>query len=369
MLREQVYIFAQLYRKGVQLSGIVYLHPITKNRVSGSSARNFRMLEKLCGPEGIPNIVLLSTMWDQIAPNSEEYWKACDREKELVNDEKFWGSMCKGGSKVRRFTGDKSSAMVVVDLLATNSSSRPPVKFQIQRELVDEGRDLLETSAARQIMAYLDGVLTKTQHDLEERATVGMPEEMETREELLGRRRDTEEAIFRLKTRNEDFYEENRTRFSTLLENAVQDQKKLRDMVEKWRLQCAKFEADNIADGESYLRELDGRQMNHKTRGKESQTRKEFELRNLEEQKRIQDKRLALEKATRSKKRKILLKQNIIPILQILGGATAIGVSVPFGIIPVAGAGVTILGAGLAALKFSTKDKSKPQDPQSVDDE
>lgn len=368
MLREQVYLFAQLYRRGLQLSGIVYLHPITKNRVSGSSSRNFRMLEELCGPEGLPHVVLLSTMWDQIAPNSTQYREACGREKELVADDMFWGSMCRAGSKVRRFEGDKPSAAAVVDLLVGRSSSSTPVKFQIQREIVDEGRDLLDTSAARQVMLHLDGVLAKTKGHLEDRAVMAGPGEASTRDQLLGQRRATEEAIGRLKTRKEDFYEENQARFSSLLHKAIQDQQSSQNMVQNWVDQCARLEADRIADGEIYRRELQGHQRGHRSGGVDSKALREFESQYREEQKRNEDKRLALEKAARSKKRKILLKQNIVPILQILGGAAAIGASIPFGILPVAGAGAAIIGTGMAALTFSTKDKRKLQDPQAPDD-
>lgn len=322
------------------------------------------MLEELCGPEGLPNAVLLSTMWDQIVPHSTQYREACVREKELVEDKMFWGSMCRGGSKVRRFNGDKLSALAVVDLLATTSSSRTPVKFQIQREFVDEGLDLQNTSAARQIMVHLDGLLAKTKRDVEDRAVMMEPEEMEAREKLLGRQKDTENAICRLQTRKEDFFDENQAHFSELLESAVHDQESPRTMVKDWILQCKKLEADKTADEDFYRRELQGQQLSHKVSGMDSQARRDYELQYLEEQKRNEDKRLALEKATRSKKRKILLKQNIIPILQILGGATAVGVSIPFGVIPVAGAGVAVMGAGLAALKISTKDKRQPQDPQ-----
>lgn len=369
VLREQVYLFAQLYRKGLQLSGIVYLHPITKNRVSGSSARNFRMLEELCGPEGLPHVVLLSTMWDQIAPRSTQYREACDREKELVADDMFWGSMCRAGSKVRRFEGGKASAAAVVDLLVGRSSSSAPVKFQIQRELVDEGRDLLDTSAARQVMLHLDGVLAKTKRHLEDRAVMAGPGETSTRDQLLGQRRDTEEAIGRLKTRKEDFYDENQARFSNLLDKAVQDQQSSQIMVQNWISQCARLEADRIADEEIYRRELQGHQRGHRSGGVDSKALREFESQYREELTRNEDKRLALEKAARSKKRKILLKQNIVPILQILGGAAAVGASIPFGILPVAGAGAAIIGTGMAALTFSTKDKRRLQDPQAPDDE
>lgn len=364
VLREQVYLLAQIYRRGLQLSGIVYLHPITKNRVSGSSARNFRMLEALCGPEGLPNVVLLTTMWDQIVPHSTQYREACVREKELIEYESFWGSMCRGGSKVRRFNGDTLSALVVLDLLTTRSNSRTPVRFQIQRELVDEGRELLETSAARQIMDHLDRVLARTRRDLEDRAVLIKPEEMETREKLLSRQKATENAICRLQTGKEAFFNENQAHFSGLLGSVKQDQESSRTMVNSWILQYEKLQADKTADEEIYRRELQGQQLSHKVSGMDSLAMRHFELQYLEEQKRNADKRLALEKAARSKKRKILLKQNIIPILQILGGATAVGVSAPLGAIPVAGAGVAILGSGLAALKVSTKDKRQPQDSQ-----
>lgn len=234
MLREQVYLFAQLYRRGVQLSGIVYLHPITKNRVTGSSARNFRMLEQLCGKEGLPHVVLVSTMWDQVEPHSDQYLEACVREEELINNEMFWGSMRSSGSKVRRFNGDKSSAFAIVDLLTARTSSRPPVKFQIQRELVDEGLDLLDTSAARQIMAQLTQIRAKAQRELEDTAETAEREEAETRQMLLRRYLDSQNAIYRLQTEKDDFYNENRIRFSKIVEHAVQDQETSYTVLKEW---------------------------------------------------------------------------------------------------------------------------------------
>ena len=71
----------------------------SKDRVSGSSARNSRLLEELCGPEGLPNVVLLSTMWEQIVPHSMRHREACGRGKKLVTDKMFWSSMRRGGEQ------------------------------------------------------------------------------------------------------------------------------------------------------------------------------------------------------------------------------------------------------------------------------
>lgn len=71
------------YNADIKLSGILYLHRITDNRMSGSPHRNLRMFGQLCGDQASRNVILITTMWDNI-----EVEVGLRREKELR--EKFW---------------------------------------------------------------------------------------------------------------------------------------------------------------------------------------------------------------------------------------------------------------------------------------
>ena len=56
------------YRKGKLLSGIVYLHRITDVRIDGTSLKNFKMFQRMCGPDALKNVLLTTTQWSNVNP-------------------------------------------------------------------------------------------------------------------------------------------------------------------------------------------------------------------------------------------------------------------------------------------------------------
>jgi hypothetical protein len=53
---------AQSYQSKRFLSGILYLHPITSNRMGGSSLKSLDVFTRLVGPDSFHNILLVTTM-------------------------------------------------------------------------------------------------------------------------------------------------------------------------------------------------------------------------------------------------------------------------------------------------------------------
>lgn len=51
------------YQRGARLTGIVYGHRISDNRVTGSSLRNIKMFKELCGNDAYKHMVLSTSMW------------------------------------------------------------------------------------------------------------------------------------------------------------------------------------------------------------------------------------------------------------------------------------------------------------------
>ena len=50
----------------IKLSGIIYLHRITDDRVGGTAWRNLRMLHNLVGADKMANVLLVSTRWEEV---------------------------------------------------------------------------------------------------------------------------------------------------------------------------------------------------------------------------------------------------------------------------------------------------------------
>lgn len=162
VLKEIALWLGSSYKQQIRLSGIIYLHRITDNRMQGSARKNLFMFNKLCGRNALRNVILATTMWERLSDEDI----GVKHEKELVETEDFWGFMVRQGSQVRRHYNTKESAKGLLQIFV--SSNDPPVALKIQEEMVDAHRRLDETSAGRE----LDGVLAqereKYRRELEE---------------------------------------------------------------------------------------------------------------------------------------------------------------------------------------------------------
>ncbi|KAF9530972.1 P-loop containing nucleoside triphosphate hydrolase protein [Crepidotus variabilis] len=145
------------YRKDVCLTGLLYLHRITDNRMAGTPYRNLKMFGKLCGGEEEVGrkVVFVSTMWDKIASE-----KGRAREKEL---KQYWQAMINLGAKTAQSRGTKAdSEKIIFDLLKSQEAQPANRPVLIQDELVGLNRSLVETEAAQTL--YTDFQRLLKQH-------------------------------------------------------------------------------------------------------------------------------------------------------------------------------------------------------------
>ncbi|KAI0100423.1 P-loop containing nucleoside triphosphate hydrolase protein [Nemania sp. FL0031] len=131
-----------VYRRGLWLSGTVYLHPINHNRVTGSQVKNMNMFKRLCGPNNLPSIALATTMW-----NAEEHEIQLRRHRELSESENFWGGIV-ARENVFRHDNSTESAFKIIDCILAQQTS---IVLEIQRQMVDEGLSLDQTSAGQEL--------------------------------------------------------------------------------------------------------------------------------------------------------------------------------------------------------------------------
>ncbi|KDQ08778.1 hypothetical protein BOTBODRAFT_37636 [Botryobasidium botryosum FD-172 SS1] len=132
---------ANSYRAGCRLTGILYLHRITDNRVGGVSYKNMKIFEKLCGDSAMASVILCTTMWGQVPEHV-----GAQRERELAAN--FWRNMIAKGATMRRVLDSQESATQIVSSLV---SLRRPVTLAVQSEIVDQGKSVLDTAAGRDL--------------------------------------------------------------------------------------------------------------------------------------------------------------------------------------------------------------------------
>jgi len=149
------YLAAQ-HASGIPLKGVLYLHKITENRMTGSSGTYLKILQQLIGEEALGNTIMVTTMWYML--REEFQGEGLNRQQQLIDE--FWRPLIDKGAWVARFDGTPASAFQIVSQLA----GRESVVLEHQRELVDEERDLGATGAGRSLLQQLES--TKVEYSL-----------------------------------------------------------------------------------------------------------------------------------------------------------------------------------------------------------
>ena len=170
---------AYRYERGSILAGILYFHRISDLKMGGALTRNFRMFRNLCGENALKNVVIVTNMWGGVEPEVGEA-----REAELMGEDIFFKLALEKGTRMARHTNTVPSAQAIIRLLINNR----PLPLQIQVELVDEGKDIVETSAGEELNQELNAQIRKHQQEMrvlaEELEQATKDKDEETRNEL-----------------------------------------------------------------------------------------------------------------------------------------------------------------------------------------
>lgn len=146
---------AAAYKQEMKLSGIIYLHPISDNRVTHHTTKNLEMFRKLTGEKNLKNVVLATSMWDRVTPDEGQR-----REDELKS--RFWKLLLAMGAKaVRHTSSTPESAIHIASMLLGNK----PFYLQLQEEMGKDNKALRDTAAGREVM--LEIVRMKEEHSRE----------------------------------------------------------------------------------------------------------------------------------------------------------------------------------------------------------
>ena len=120
------------------------MHRISDKRFTGIAGRNFKIFQELCGETNLKKVVLVTNMWSEVPHDVGEA-----RERELAS--KFLKPAPDKGTQMVRNHGTEQSAHDVIRRIVNNH----PVVLQIQRELVDEHKDIANTAASDAVNAEL----------------------------------------------------------------------------------------------------------------------------------------------------------------------------------------------------------------------
>ena len=179
------------YEEGSTLAGVIYVHRISDNRFGGITRRNFNLFRKLCGESTLKNVVIVTNMWKEESRLTDEA-----REKELSS--KFFTPALEKGAQMDRHHNTPQSAHDIIRKIVRNH----PVALQIQRELVEERKNIIETAAGESLNQELEEQIKKHRAELsglrEEMTQALREKDEEMRRELEDTKKELEEKVLKI---------------------------------------------------------------------------------------------------------------------------------------------------------------------------
>ncbi|KAG6328377.1 hypothetical protein ID866_10712, partial [Astraeus odoratus] len=150
LLRELAAFLKMTYGMSIILTGIVYTRRITDDYSSRVDAGSIQLLSALCGNEAANCVRLITTMWDEIDEKS-----AAMRENDLKDS--LWRSLLTSGACYERFNNTFDAAW---DIVRGHGDTRKALL--LQKELVDEGLSLEDTTLGREFQRTLESFRLRT---------------------------------------------------------------------------------------------------------------------------------------------------------------------------------------------------------------
>ena len=139
------------FRKEKLLSGILYLHRITDNRMAGTPLKNLRVFRKLCGRDALGKVHLTTTMWDDVDQSVGER-----RLDELKTD--YWKAMIMHGAQIARCRSDDDSSKIIQRIVGQEAARKV---LLLQEEMADLKKELEETEAGQELYSQLERLVER----------------------------------------------------------------------------------------------------------------------------------------------------------------------------------------------------------------
>ena len=128
------------YTNGKQLAGVIYIHSIASTRIGTTSRHNLTMFQKLCGRRALRNAAIITTRWDQVKGST-----ATARETELRTKSTLFKYLLDNGATLFRY--DRTQGLIAAQTIVRHFLNTSPMPLLVQREMVDEGKLIAETTA------------------------------------------------------------------------------------------------------------------------------------------------------------------------------------------------------------------------------
>ncbi|OQO07647.1 hypothetical protein B0A48_07344 [Cryoendolithus antarcticus] len=230
----------------LKLNGIVYMQSIQDPRMYGSSLRNLKMFKDLCGESPMKSVLLTTNRWDK-ARSCGEFDKAVAKETELRDKANFWQPLISRGARMVRWDSDDTRAGAVEIVRALMSAA--PEVLQIQRELVEQEKRLVDTTAGNTVNEEVLRVEKEYQAELvkirsEMQEAVAARDE-EVKEALEQSKKDYERKLGKIREEQDLLHYERRNE-TRRMQNEMDDLRSAYDRKLEKQLSAQKLDFDEV---------------------------------------------------------------------------------------------------------------------------
>jgi hypothetical protein len=158
--------------------------------MGGTSNRNLKMFQKLCGEKALKNVTVVTTRWDDVQEKDREATER--REEELMKTKGlFFEPIIAAGGRFLRHDNTIESARRIIDQLVDNE----PMALQIQIEMRD-GKKVEETAAGIELRAEMNRLIERHTNEMKD-LIEEMEEAIAEKDEELRKELEAEQARMR----------------------------------------------------------------------------------------------------------------------------------------------------------------------------
>ena len=206
------------------------------------------MYRKLVGRKGLQNVVLASTKAQLVHDRTEADYR--HHQLETI----YWKDMIDEGSKLWKYDGERETALRIVRSIMGNH----PRALQIQRELVNEHKDLLQTAAGAELNAEILAERRQKDAELVELKRLQEEERVEMKKEREEERRQAQADQESIRREVETARQNDRKLHAELLEKQLAKEKEASEEREqRWRREQEEILESNAREFERMREERD----------------------------------------------------------------------------------------------------------------
>jgi hypothetical protein len=149
---------ALCFHKNAKVTGVLYVHAITEERMRGSAMTNLRMFRQVVGMDNMHHCRMVTTKWSR---QDKELSKK--RIGELSNTEEFWKPLVEKGAQIVRFHDSVDSAKQIIEPLAYADRFH----MNLVKEYNIEKKDLRDTGAGKEVCDQIESVKKAHKEELD----------------------------------------------------------------------------------------------------------------------------------------------------------------------------------------------------------